>query len=82
MLIRFLDHDHPQGFGQMVGMPCKVKWNIYIPFNLEQIPYILITSHGIHEHPPPPPRKTPRAIVEGILDVLKRINDPNLTIGL
>lgn len=65
----------------MRPLPCSVKWNIYIPFDPIRVPYLLLTSHGTHQHPPPPPRKTPKAIVDGILEVLKKINDPDLTTG-
>jgi hypothetical protein len=64
----------------MEGISCEVKWNFYIPIDFT-IPFILFTSHGIHSHPPPPPKKTPQDIVQGILDVLKRINDPNITLS-
>jgi hypothetical protein len=61
---------------------CNVKWNIYIPFNQTLFPYILLTSHGIHTHPPPPPKKTPRAILNGIFNVLQKVDDPGLKAGI
>jgi len=65
----------------MIGISCEVKWNFYIPINLHSIPFILLTSHGTHVHPPPPPKKTPRDIVQGILQILQKINDPNITLS-
>jgi len=77
-----IDYDHVQGPGKIITMPCSVKWALYLPFDLKRVPYFLLTSHGVHLHPPPPPRKTPEMIIKGILDVLKRINNPDITIGL
>lgn len=44
------------------------------------MPYILFTSHGVHTHPPPPPNKQPAEMLNDILDIIKRIKDPQLNI--
>ena len=65
----------------MILQGCEVKWNIYIPIQQENTPCILLTSHGTHLHAPPPPKKTPRALIKGILNVLRKVDDPTLTPG-
>ncbi|KAF1977132.1 hypothetical protein BU23DRAFT_596618, partial [Bimuria novae-zelandiae CBS 107.79] len=42
------DVDHPQGKGKLVRVLCGVTFNIIIPFDLQECPYYLFTSHGIH----------------------------------
>jgi len=39
--------------------PCPVKFYHIIPVDLKECPFIAIVSVGQHNHPPPPPRKTP-----------------------
>jgi len=39
--------------------PCPVKFYHIIPEDLKNCPFIVTISVGIHNHPPPPPRKTP-----------------------
>lgn len=57
----------PSGAGKIVRVECKVIWKVYIPYD-PTIPYLLITSHGIHNHPPPPPTKVP-------IDVLVKLRE-------
>ncbi|KAI1819605.1 hypothetical protein F4861DRAFT_126824 [Xylaria intraflava] len=51
-------HIHPQNSGKLIQLPCKVKWNIFIPLDLESTPYALCVGHGEHTHPPPPPSRS------------------------
>jgi len=39
--------------------PCPVKFYHIISENLKECPFIVTVSVGEHNHPPPPPRKTP-----------------------
>jgi hypothetical protein len=66
----------------MVIKPCEVTFHILIPQSLEQIPYILLLSYGKHIHPPPPPNVTPKAIADGLIQLLERMQDPTLTLGM
>ena len=38
---------------------CPVIFYHIIPENLKECPFIVTVSVGEHNHPPPPPRKTP-----------------------
>lgn len=38
---------------------CPVVFYHIIPENLKECPFIVTVSVGKHNHPPPPPRKTP-----------------------
>ncbi|OJJ04472.1 hypothetical protein ASPVEDRAFT_43949 [Aspergillus versicolor CBS 583.65] len=63
------DRDHPQGRGQLEHLPCEVTFHALVPADLEQCPYIVFSSHGVHKHPPPMHTKTPKRIPEGSYDV-------------
>jgi hypothetical protein len=62
-------------------MPCEVVFHIMVPILLEACPYMLFTSHGIHSHPPPPPNNAPQAIMNGVMQLVKEMRDPSLTLG-
>ncbi len=81
MLTRSQDVDHPQGNGRLVQRQCGVAFDIIIPCDLQDTPYYLFTSHGVHIHPPPPPHKTPEAVTKEIVALIQRMNDPSLTTG-
>lgn len=78
---QLLDRDHPQGSGQLKHTPCDVIFNALVPIDIEQCPYMIFTSHGIHKHPPPPPSKAPERILGGVKRIIEQIRDPNLTTG-
>lgn len=73
--------DHPQNSGEIEHMPCEVVFHIMIPDDLESCPYVLFTSHGVHTHPPPPPNKPPKSIMEDIVELVRRIHNPDMTLG-
>ncbi|BCR90626.1 uncharacterized protein ACHE_60512A [Aspergillus chevalieri] len=76
---KYCDRDHPQGSGRLKHTPCDVIFNALVPTNIEQCPYIIFTSHGVHKHPPPPPSKAPERILGGVKRIIEQIRDPNLT---
>jgi hypothetical protein len=59
---------------------CGVEFNFLVPIDLDTTPYVIISSHGRHSHPPPPPRKTPQELMEGVLEVIKRLQSPTLNL--
>jgi hypothetical protein len=61
---------------------CDVAFNIIIPEDIENCPYILFTSHGIHTHPPPPPTIAPLIMLERIRQIIHDIRDPDMTTGM
>lgn len=63
-------------------MGCNVVFHVLVPDDLTATPYILFTSHGTHSHPPPPPNKPPQEMVEEILDLIRRLQEPGLTLGM
>ena len=65
----------------MQKLSCEVKFTIMIPSNLEDCPYVLFCSHGIHTHPPPPPSKAPESIMMEVVDIIRRTKDADLTLG-
>lgn len=73
--------DHPQGPGKLVHMDCEVTFHVFVPNDLEETPYIHFTSHGTHSHAPPPPNKPPMQILNEVLELVRRISNPDLTLG-
>jgi hypothetical protein len=71
--------DHFQGQGKMEKIKCGVKFVRIIPLEIQSCPYLIWVSIGKHTHPPPAINKTPKEIRAGLLDVIRRINDPGLT---
>ncbi|KAF2463371.1 uncharacterized protein BDR25DRAFT_245849, partial [Lindgomyces ingoldianus] len=57
-----------------------VKFDIIIPVYVNQCPYYTFTSHGVHMHPPPPPTRTPEALTQEIISLVRRVNDPSMTV--
>lgn len=81
LLTRSQDVDHPQGKGKLIRVLCEVEFHILIPINLEDHPYYLFTSVGVHNHAPPPPSKVPEVLSQEIVDLIRRSQDPNITAG-
>lgn len=73
---------HLQGQGNLIHKSCSVVFTVLIPEAYESGQYILFTSHGEHSHPPPPPKRTPADIAEEISQVVRRLNDPDLTLSM
>ena len=53
-----------------------------IPENLTECPYYLFISSGQHSHPPPPPTKAPLVVLQEIQDIVKKMQNPDLQIGM
>lgn len=66
----------------MVIHSCNVQFRLFRPTNLQQCPYLIWTSHGVHRHPPPPPSSTPKELIKGLVQLIHRIQDPTLTTGI
>ena len=62
-------------------MGCKVSFRILIPLDLDECSYAVFLSTGTHSHPPPPPSKPPQIILDEILDLMKRMRNPDLTLS-
>ena len=73
--------DHPQGPGKLVHIDCEVIFHVFVPNDLEETPYIHFTSHGTHSHAPPPPNKPPMQILNEVLELVRRISNPELALG-
>ena len=71
--------DHFQGQGKIEKAKCGVKFVRLLPLDVQHCPYLIWVSFGEHTHPPPAINKTPKEIQDGLLDVIRRINDPGLT---
>jgi len=58
---------------------CPVKIYHIIPKNLKECPFIVTISVGTHNHPPPPPRKTPYNIKSQLQKIIDNENILDLT---
>jgi hypothetical protein len=76
----YAGEDHPQGQGSLTSMGCRVEFNFLVPIDLKTTPYVIISSHGRHIHPPPPPSKGPESLMTGIIDIINRLQSPTLTL--
>jgi len=70
-----------KGFISKKAGICPVTFYHIIPENIKECPFIVTVSVGEHNHPPPPPHKTPHNIrnqlqkiinSEHILDLTRR----------
>ncbi|EYE94136.1 uncharacterized protein EURHEDRAFT_458234, partial [Aspergillus ruber CBS 135680] len=61
--------------------PTCVSFRVLIPLDLDECPYAIFLSTGTHSHPPPPPTKPPQIILDEILDLMKRMRNPDLTLS-
>ncbi|KAF8584048.1 hypothetical protein K439DRAFT_1617029 [Ramaria rubella] len=72
----FCSHEHRDEAGnlvqgKMVVQPCKVKFQIYKPYDLIACPFVLILVSGAHTHPIPLPLSTPAQVKGMVLDLLR-----------
>ncbi|RIB03397.1 hypothetical protein C2G38_2225146 [Gigaspora rosea] len=58
---------------------CPVKFYHILPDNLTECPFIVMISTGVHNHPPPPPVKTPQNIMENLQKIVNNEYDLDLT---
>ena len=57
--------------GIIVEKLCNVKFCKFIPHNLKEYPFIALVCIGIHNHPPPPPERTPNDIKNNLQVMIK-----------
>jgi hypothetical protein len=55
---------------ELCHIECNVKYRIWFPADLQQCPFVLVTSKGTHQYPIPLPEKTPQRVREEILGLL------------
>ncbi|KAJ5491665.1 hypothetical protein N7539_003232 [Penicillium diatomitis] len=73
---------HPQGQGKMQTHDCSVYFCTYMPLDIRTHPYAIFYSRGCHTHPPPPPNRPPWLIMDDILDLICRMQTPDLTLSV
>ncbi|KAJ7840702.1 hypothetical protein B0H14DRAFT_3457907 [Mycena olivaceomarginata] len=47
---------------ELCRIDCDVKFRVWFPTNLQDCPFVLVTSQGVHCHPIPLPEKTPQTL--------------------
>jgi hypothetical protein len=66
----------------MMKLNCDVIFYWFIPQDLISCPYVIITSHEIHKHTPPPPQGIPIQILHDLQNIIKMQIHPNLTTSM
>ncbi|GBB98485.1 hypothetical protein RclHR1_03240010 [Rhizophagus clarus] len=69
--------------GKIVDKPCNVKIYKIIPNDLQECPFVVLICVGIHNYPPPPPKRTPNNIKDNLQIMIKEAieNDDVVTFG-
>ncbi|CAB4410312.1 unnamed protein product [Rhizophagus irregularis] len=69
--------------GKIVDKPCNVKMISFIPNDLQECPFVALICVRIHNHPPPPPERTPNNIKDNLQSMIKEAieNDDAVTSG-
>ncbi|KAG6118857.1 hypothetical protein E4U14_006207 [Claviceps sp. LM454 group G7] len=65
--------------GGMVEKECSVEVNYIVPDDIELHPWVILSSHGVHTHAPPPPNFVPTKWGEFAVSILSKIDGPNAT---
>ncbi|KAI2780986.1 hypothetical protein F4815DRAFT_468655 [Daldinia loculata] len=77
---RTCSFDHPQGKGNMVNRKCDCRYQVFIPEDLDIMPYILVVCTGRHTHPIPPPDKLPETLRQEIWELITKTGTSKLTL--
>ncbi|KAJ7841661.1 hypothetical protein B0H13DRAFT_1649125, partial [Mycena leptocephala] len=66
---------------ELCHLDCDVKFRILFPVDLQKCPFVLVTSKGVHRHPIPLPEKTPQALRNHLLGLLRTLRQdlPDMT---
>ncbi|KAJ7889899.1 hypothetical protein B0H14DRAFT_2561582 [Mycena olivaceomarginata] len=66
---------------ELCRIDCDVKFRVWFPTNLQDCPFVLVTSQGVHRHPIPLPEKTPQVLRSQILQLLRTLRQdlPDMT---
>jgi hypothetical protein len=67
-----LGQDHPQGQGKVQQSNCHALFDLYIPFDMVQYPYICLVTRGEHNHHPPYPTRMPSDIANDVVEALRQ----------
>jgi hypothetical protein len=57
--------------GNIVKKTCNVKLFRFIPSNLQEYPFVALVCIGKHNHPPPPPERTPNGVKDNLQVMIK-----------
>ncbi|KAG6032274.1 hypothetical protein E4U40_006404 [Claviceps sp. LM458 group G5] len=71
-------HNHTT-IGVLEEKECSVEVNYLVPEDTERYPWVLLSSHGVHTHAPPPPNFLPTKWRELAVSILSKIDGPNST---
>ncbi|KAG6079438.1 hypothetical protein E4U33_000178 [Claviceps sp. LM78 group G4] len=71
-------HNHTTN-GVLEEKQCSVEVNYLVPVDTVRYPWVLLSSHGVHTHAPPPPNFLPTKWRDFAASILSKIDDPNST---
>ncbi|GBC31112.2 hypothetical protein GLOIN_2v1866968 [Rhizophagus irregularis DAOM 181602=DAOM 197198] len=63
--------------GKLMKKLCEVRFSKLIPVDIKSCPFVILTSKGIHTHPPPPPNQVPVTIRTRLQELIHQANNDN-----
>ena len=74
-------YDHPTGAVVVKRINCDVKFDVYIPKNMERFPFYMLIMRGTHAHHPPYPDRLSRFVIEDIRAAIQASDLLRITTG-
>jgi hypothetical protein len=58
--------------GDIIEKSCTVQFIKIIPHNIAECPFVALVCIGVHNHPPPPPERTPAGIKNNLQSLIEQ----------
>ncbi|CAB4436081.1 unnamed protein product [Rhizophagus irregularis] len=58
--------------GEIIEKSCLVQFIKIIPHNIAECPFVALICIGVHNHPPPPPERTPAGIKNNLQSLIEQ----------
>jgi len=66
--------------GEIIERLCPVQFIKIIPHDITKCPFVALICIGVHNHPPPPPERTPSEIKNNLQTLIQQaINQDDTT---
>ncbi|KAI0838682.1 hypothetical protein F5Y06DRAFT_267543 [Hypoxylon sp. FL0890] len=66
---------------KLIHLDCNVVYRWWVPHDQEKYPWLFLTVHGTHTHPPGPPKKQPESLVRRLVQVIRKVGEPQVSLG-
>jgi hypothetical protein len=58
--------------GDIIEKSCPVQFIKIIPHDIVKCPFVALICIGVHNHPPPPPERTPAGIKDDLQSLIEK----------